>query len=819
MRRLVIAVHDLTREWREEARRCIKGVEGPMFPSFSNTGHFSGGANIIRGDSVRYDTSGALDHSYEYDQEASRLSHDGALGSSAAQNPLHQSQSRSYRSPDLSSHQEHLSAQMYPTNETSSHAYSSYPPPGAAPASIALLGTSAQNNAPSVSYAGSSVGVVGGALEGGNPGSTYETVASQGEPVEEERRASRSYQNDHLLRAQDHSAAIVESEYADAVNSDWKHVHSGSPHQQQYTSTAAATSTPLNASSTPAVALAEEGLHRGSESQNAPLSAGIGGFEHPSHLPLPGASHNTYEPSAEDLDGTGLYGHSPRQPQQPFHSSVTTQVLGVHGVERPSNGDFQALPTSTDPSDVHAPLSATQHETPPVGNDFVGGFAETVPESSVLSAYNMSPVETASPVTASPAGPRTIMAQPTSSLTTEPEQYEDRLIEPALNKTRQASNPSTVSVIKTSKPSPTTRKSSDRQSVPRTRQTSGSLPVTVPSGAPGVTAIKGGKSPPTKQNSYREHRASLSKVEADYHRSSMAYLNQPVVIAPPMRAPPAITTGLPLPSSSPYFNAYAGLGGNSGNSSSSKLVKKVESPREGGVLGSRHGYDLKAGQPAEEKPLRLEPSPNAVPSAAKAKDYSYAIRTDTGDSFAASAGHPSGGKKLNAGAFRRSSGQPGGGYAAAYPPGAPGSRQDSDGAISPAARLRDEWRAASQTSLSAAPASTYATPSATPVNLSESQTMSLPQYTPNTVVTGPALPLMNTDYHRLSTADAPTDVNPAESESNGDLAALSHDSSAVQPLNVRNKRTSAVEMPTSVHTSPQAGVSGFDGGKYVTNLD
>ena len=318
--------------------------------------------------------------------------------------------------------------------------------------------------------------------------------------------------------------------------------------------------------------------------------------------------------------------------------------------------------------------------------------------------------------------------------------------------------------------------------------------------------------PPAKQQTSRtEPRRSVSKQEPDTLRSSIAYLNEQPTIEPPMRAPPPVTSVLPLPSTSPYFNPYANLkspnqaqglsaGSSADNSGSTTRSKQLRGePRPDSVLGSRYGFDMKAVQPPEDKPFRQQPTPNVNPSAVTAKDYSYNIRQEPD------------GRRLNAGAFRRA------------PPSSSSfntmqSGNGSDGAMSPAARLRDEWRA-----------STYTTPMATPAaDETQNHLPDLPVQAqalqqadrPDSYDESNGIGSRSNYSHRTSAVDAPTDVLP-----DGDLNTAPpytpQEANEVLPLNLRKRSTAAQdgEMGSASGQPPVGSSGGFGGGKYVTAIE
>ena len=322
----------------------------------------------------------------------------------------------------------------------------------------------------------------------------------------------------------------------------------------------------------------------------------------------------------------------------------------------------------------------------------------------------------------------------------------------------------------------------------------------IPSAAPKSPTRKQPNSPAKQQVSRTEPRRSTSKHESDQQRSSIAYLNEPPKIEPPMRAPPPVTSALPLPSTSPYFNPYASLRATSNTqgpatsgppeppTTSARPKQLRGESRPDSVLGSRYGFDMKAVQPLEDKPLRQQPTPNANPNAVTAKDYSYNIR------------HEPEGRRLNAGAFRRA------------PPSASSlstanSGNGSDGAMSPAARLRDEWRASAYTT----PMATPAAEGAQPPQLLEPPESSM--YNDNRAES-------RSNYsHRTSAVDAPTDV--VENDDASHTSYSRRESNEVHPLNVRKKPTvpQDSEVANGTGDRPPVSTGGFSYGSYVTALD
>lgn len=295
-----------------------------------------------------------------------------------------------------------------------------------------------------------------------------------------------------------------------------------------------------------------------------------------------------------------------------------------------------------------------------------------------------------------------------------------------------------------------------------------------------------------------------------------------------MKAPPPVTSLGPLPSTSPYFNSYATLRSSSygktepSPSVSASAGESAGRPRgsrsNSNSLGNKLGYDKKSSHSNQEKSLLQMPMANTNPSAVSNKDYSYAIYNDTG----------SGGRKLNAGAFRRGQPHRESSYMSAHSTG-------TDGTVSPAQRLRDEWRN-SQIAIAPPAADTpsaYATPSSTPAafepsveQLAAAEQGRQPANRDSMDMYGDRA--QSSYLHRTSAVDAPTDVLPSDNYSHTSLNRLAEEgeSEAVLPLNLR-KRSVVSDMPDAptqdsgqrLSTATATGPAGFNDGRYVTNLD
>lgn len=556
-----------------------------------------------------------------------------------------------------------------------------------------------------------------------------------------------------------------------------------------------------------------------SQSEDAPAAS-----EPASNTPVP--QNQSYEeqqqqqqgftPSGEDLYGTGLYGNAQpqqqeqmtetqQQPQQ-IPTSATAETITPQPnfqVESPlATPDLREAPQTgiTRPEMSEAREAQTTHHT------------QTVPPASAGPAQTAYSYDSPSSHPAISSAPATTTSHGTSPTASIPQQTKSSGNPPSSSRQRTTSSGSTNHAK--SAPSPMTPSS------PPHRKSSGGPPA------------------PAKQSSYSRKTGQSSKqqqqqIENDYsQRSSIAYLNEPPSLQPPMKAPPPVTSGLPLPSTSPYFNSYANLRSYSGHYDNGYMSSSASSPglsggsvgsrpkgaRVDSALGSRFGYDMKAvdpstGKPAtnnnsssssydvdKHKPLRQQPVPNVNPGAVTPKDYSYAIKS--GDDASSSA-HGGGGKRLNAGAFRRA--PPSNSSYFASSSNAANNADNGDGAISPAQRLRDEWRA-----------STYSTPMTTPAvevaSSTPSQDPQLAQADPanarhstastidpesmyndrqaHSTRAGPAAGFT----HRTSAVDAPTDVLPHDEISHTSLSQMSGINEETLPLNV-HKRASSQQVP------------------------
>lgn len=496
-------------------------------------------------------------------------------------------------------------------------------------------------------------------------------------------------------------------------------------------------------------------------------------------------SSQNLEPTGEDLEGTGLYGSPSDNIEGP--ASADTGLPQHEGTSQDAFPDINPAPAIVEPAPlytgspglVHAPPVSPQNvslpASPPAAyTDYDNGMSSQQSSSRAGHAADLSSATALAAAAANSVRPR---HNTSSSAKSVPRQQSIITSGPHLH---------SYTTVATSSKSPTT-------------------PVT-PSSPP-----RREKTPPAKQHSYRSTNEAMG-------RSSIAYLNETPTIEPPMKAPPPTNLGMPLPSSSPYFNPYANLRSTSGGyaghpASTSGGTSGASANRPKGSrnstldtsLGSKHGFDLRAVQQPHERPLLQQPSANLNSGAVREKDYSYAIRT----------GDDGGGRRLAAGAFRRAN---------PSSTSIPSFRSGDDGATSPAQRLRDEWR--NSQSAIATPATEFVTPAQTPG--------SLPGDTPDASARGRDSYMGGGDdmygeraasrmplSHRTSAIDAPTDVMPNDDTSHSDLHGIAEgNDETILPLNVRKKspQASSAEFPGS-NEAGQDGTSGFGHGQFVTRLE
>ena len=516
-----------------------------------------------------------------------------------------------------------------------------------------------------------------------------------------------------------------------------------------------------------------------------------------------GYTDTNLTPSGDDLSGTGLYGNQTESP-------TTETTPTAYNPPNPATA-APAYDGRYDTSNVvMAPVLSDQPAVQPI------------PRQVSNSSF--------APPPGRPSGPAQSRAPPTSSSM-------QQLPFPGAGQTLGSS----------AAPVSLSSSTSKRQSLPPAplqqasyRSTSSSKtppPASAPT-SPNPNPSSPTRTKPTRQtSSQRESRQGLAKRQdsSDYaQRSSIAYLNDVPHIAPPMRAPPPVTSLGPLPSTSPYFNSYATLRSSSygkpepSPSLSASASESASRPRTGSrsnsnSLGNKLGYDKKQSHSSQEKPLLQMPQANSGPSTSSNRDYTYAINDP---------GTGTGGRKLNAGAFRRNQPQRESSYLSTQSTG-------TDGTVSPAQRLRDEWRNSQAVPLTPSIAETqsnYATPQSTPAieqanpsieQLAENE-RGHPQYRESLDMYGDRAQSSQQYLHRTSAVDAPTDVLPSDNYSHTSLNRLAEegrDEEAVLPLNVR-KRSVVSEMPDApAYDGSQQGSQdttipgGFNGMKYVTNLE
>lgn len=469
-------------------------------------------------------------------------------------------------------------------------------------------------------------------------------------------------------------------------------------------------------------------------------------------------TRQNFEPSGDDLYGTGLYG-------------ATASENEGRGTE-PTEG-------VTKPLNLHRDTSPREraHDIPTIAE----------PEPEPVPVYTATPTiqHAPSPPPHDPAA-QTILppSQPTSANTS-------RQVSPRQAQSPDLSAASALAAAAASSIRPRQGTQGSSKSIPKqqnapappqhlytTVATSNGKSPTSPVTPSSPT--RRDRTPPVKQNSYRSDHNKRHDSNEGTGRSSIAYLNDTPNLEPPMRAPPPVNLGMPLPSSSPYFNPYANLrsssggpgdfgatGGGLANSTNSGRPKGARTSVLDTTLGSKHGFDMRSvQQAAHERPLLQQPSPNTNLGAVREKDYSYAIRT----------GDDGGGRRLAAGAFRRANPS-----TSSIPSFRSGNNED---ATSPAQRLRDEWRM-SQPVLP--PNSEFVTPAQTPSGL--------PLETPGSgyIDVGEDMYGERADSraplsHRTSAIDAPMDVMPNDDQSHSDLAHIAEgNEESVQPLNVKKK--------------------------------
>lgn len=497
-----------------------------------------------------------------------------------------------------------------------------------------------------------------------------------------------------------------------------------------------------------------------------------------------------FEPSGDDLYGTGLYGNAAETsqtrageittspPEQSPPSIPTAEVSSEPDADGPSQGMYTEPPSITYVAPT-SPKNIALPSSPPVPQT-ESNWSSRLSSGRPAQTPDLSAASALAAAAASSVRPR------------QNTQGSSKSIPKPQNITTNPPTHLSYTTVATSSKSPTS-------------------PV-VPS------PTRREKTPPAKQHSYRSDHKSRLETNDTMGRSSIAYLNDTPVLEPPMRAPPPTNLGMPLPSSSPYFNPYANLRSHSGGTaehaaSTSGGLSGASGGRPKGArtsaldtsLGSKHGFELRTAPPAHERPLLQQPIANANANALRDKDYSYAIRT----------GDDGGGRRLAAGAFRRANPS-----SSSIP-----SFRSGEDASSPAQRLRDEWR--SSQSVLPSPAAEFVTPAQTPG--------SLPADTPGAEQRGymdagedmygeraaSRMPLS----HRTSAIDAPMDVMPNDDMSQSDLHQIAEGAGEgeenVLPLNVRKKSPNAAQTEFSAPNhadSPEVG-EGFGGGQFVTKLE
>lgn len=517
--------------------------------------------------------------------------------------------------------------------------------------------------------------------------------------------------------------------------------------------------------------------------------------------------------STEQAAAAGTYGLDAQTESPTTEMTPTATEFPVHQLQSVPHSDPAMVNASEPPSNEVAtsgPYDTSHVVMAPVVANNVNANPQGIQQTS--SSF--------SPPPGRPSGPAQSRAPPASSSSSMPQ-----LPFPGAGNTLGTGLPPPAPPSSSSKrqslPPAPLQKESYRSTSSSKSPPSASAPTSPNPGSPTRTK-------PTKQSSSsREPRQSVTKRSdsAEYaQRSSIAYLNDTPHIEPPMKAPPPVTSLGPLPSTSPYFNSYATLRSSSygknettpsfGASGADTSSRPRGARSNSNSLGNKLGYDKRSSHSNQEKSLLQMPTANAYPGAASNKDYSYAIYNDIG----------SGGRKLNAGAFRRSQPHRESSYTSAQGSGA-------DGTVSPAQRLRDEWRSSQIVPAPVETPSTYGTPSGTPGIAEPSlQELALAEQgqQPNRDSMDMYGDRAQSAYlHRTSAIDAPTDVLPSDNYSHTSLNRLAEDrgEEAVLPLNVR-KRSVVSEMPDApVHSSTEqvqstkTGAGGFDGGRYVTNLE
>lgn len=494
-----------------------------------------------------------------------------------------------------------------------------------------------------------------------------------------------------------------------------------------------------------------------------------------------------FEPSGDDLYGTGLYGVPADPPevhkvQAPEPTELPREETGATNQEHTKV--LPSPPAEAEPAPSYTATPTIQYAPPPPSHDTASHTSPPVsqPNTPAIS-HQVSPRQTQSPDLAAASA---LAATAAASI-----------------RPRQATQSSAKSVPKQQTHNATATSPHIYTTVATSNSKSPNSPVTPSS------PTRRERTPPVKQQSYRsEHRTRQDSNEA-MGRSSIAYLNDTPTLEPPMRAPPPVNLGMPLPSTSPYFNPYANLrstsGGpgdhaastNGGASGTSGRPKGARTSTLDTTLGSKHGFDMRSVQQAHERPLLQQPSPNLNLGAVREKDYSYAIRT----------GDDGGGRRLAAGAFRRAN---------PSTSSIPSFRSGNDDATSPAQRLRDEWR--SSQSVFPSPASEFVTPAQTPGGL--------PLEAPASgyIDVGDDMYGERADSraplsHRTSAIDAPMDVMPNDDQSHSDLHHIAEgNEETVMPLNVRKKSpgSPSAEFPRPTTADQSSGNDGFNGGQFVT---
>lgn len=526
---------------------------------------------------------------------------------------------------------------------------------------------------------------------------------------------------------------------------------------------------------------------------------------HLAHASSP--SSHSFEPSGDDLEGTGLYGtgSAHRQQEQYDQQVQMDQVDHENGTNEHNQYATADTPVVQEPPTVFVNSESNPEPKPLPASPALGNSPLPSPDSGSRvqppaihaqdeqrhprSASSSSQTSPATNIAAASA----IAAAAAASI--KPYQSTHTSSKPA----SKGGQPAHLNMGTSGQHSYTTVATSNKSPI--------SPIITTP-----TSPNRRERTPPAKQHSYSSGGRTRQDSNEGYGRSSIAYLNDTPTIEPPMKAPPPINLGMPLPSSSPYFNPYAGLRSSSGGtqgegtpsmgagSTSSAKPKGARGSAVDTTLGSKHGFDLSATQPAHERPLLQRPPTNLTSGAVREKDYSYAIKS----------GEDGGGRRLAAGAFRR-----------ANPSSSsiPSFRSNDDGGMSPAQRLRDEWRT-SQT-FAAPPPSEYLTPAQTP----SAMPTTAEEYTEAGVedMYGERAQSRTPLSHRTSAIDAPTDVMPNEELSHNDLHGLAEGGGPEQddpvlPLNVRKRSIVDGVSIKSNEKSPRP-TDGFGGGQFVTRLE